>query len=148
MLSKACTYGIHAMIYVAMNKQEGVNMPISKIADDLHIPFHFLKKILQSLGENGLLRTQRSAKGGVSLAKDASEISIYDIIKVLDGDAMFHQCILGLHGCGEQTPCAMHAGWATERTRLRILFETTTLKDASAKIKRFDLRFGLEKVEE
>ncbi|MBL7974770.1 MAG: Rrf2 family transcriptional regulator, partial [Candidatus Kapabacteria bacterium] len=72
------------MIYVAMNKQEGVNMPISKIADDLHIPFHFLKKILQSLGENGLLRTQRSAKGGVSLAKDASEISIYDIIKVLD----------------------------------------------------------------
>jgi len=146
MLSKACTYGIHSMIYVALNQQEGMNIPISKIAEDLNIPFHFLKKILQSLGEHGLLRTQRSTKGGVALAKDSSDISIFDIIKVLDGDLMFHECILGLEGCNEKTPCAMHGAWTAERTRLQAMFETISLRDASAKIKRFDLRMGLEKL--
>lgn len=143
MLTKACTYAIHAMMYIALNHEEGINIPINRLADELQIPFHFTKKILQQLGEQGLLKTQRSAKGGVALAKDADDISIMDIIRVIDGDEMFTGCVLGLPGCGEKTPCPMHEKWSVERMRLFRMFNETTLRKASANIKKFELRIGL-----
>ncbi len=144
MLSNACTYGMQASIYIALHKQSEQFIPISLIAQELDIPFQFLKKILQKLAERNILTSQRSAKGGVKLARSAETISMFDIIEAIDGvELLTTQCIMKMPGCGNQTPCPLHSLWGVERARLRKLFENTNLKDLARKTNDLDLRLGM-----
>lgn len=133
-LSKAAIYGIQACVYLASNKTDDTYRPISEIAEALSIPYHFLKKVMAELAQKGLILSQRSARGGVALGKDPTNLVLLDIITAIDGDDLFNQCLLGLPGCGEQKPCAMHTAWATERTRLQLMFSSTTLTDVASRI--------------
>lgn len=126
LLSKTGEYGLRAMIYLARQGPDET-CSVRQIADDLGAPFHFLSKILQKLGESGLLRTARGVGGGVALARPAHAISLYDIVAALDGADLFTRCFLGLPGCGEHAPCAMHKDWAVRRRQLERLFKESTL---------------------
>ncbi|MCX6140922.1 MAG: Rrf2 family transcriptional regulator [Candidatus Kapabacteria bacterium] len=134
MLSKSSTYAIQALAFLAAKGSEPEFTPISEIAETLSIPYHFLKKILAELSQKGLLHSQRSARGGVGLNRDAKSITLLDIITALDGSSLFSECILGLPGCGEKTPCALHNAWAAERSRLHLMFSSTTLSDIAKRI--------------
>ena len=135
MLSKSSTYAIQACAYLASKGPDATFTPISEVAETLSIPYHFLKKILAELTQKGVLHSQRSAKGGVGLNRDARNISLLDIIVALDGSTLFTDCLLGLPGCGERRPCPLHTAWATERTRLQLMFSSTTLADVAKRIK-------------
>ena len=106
-------------------------MPINEIAEKLSIPYYFLKKVLAELVTGGLLISYRSAKGGIALAKKPSETTLYDIVTMIDGADLFSECLLGLPGCGEETPCALHDSWKVERQRLYKLFQTATLSSVA-----------------
>lgn len=147
MLSKACIYGIQAVIFLAQkHKQESdrAYIPVAEIAKTLNIPFQFLKKIIQLLGEAGILVTQRSAKGGVALAGKAVDTSVFDVIKAIDGGEMFEsECILKFPGCGNEKPCPMHHHWAVERVRLRTMFQATNLATLAENVTEGLTRLGV-----
>ena len=140
MISKAASYGLQSLAYLALEGNEREYVPISEISRELEIPYHFLKKVIADLVVGGLLISHRSAKGGIALARDASKISLLDIIARIDGTEVFEQCILGLPGCGKEHPCALHAGWAVERKRLYKLFADSTLESVSQQISDLHLR--------
>lgn len=140
-LSKACSYGILATLYIARKEKEGY-VPIREISDQLKISFHFLTKILQTLTENEILESFRGPKGGVRIKKDPADITLYDIITAIDGSDIFTQCLLGLPGCGEAKPCPMHEYWSVARTRLRENFENKNLSQISERIDELKLRLS------
>lgn len=82
--SKASLYGIKAAIYLAKLKS-GHFCLISKIAEEVDIPFHYLTKILQRMRKDGLVVSSKGANGGVYLAKSISEINLYQIINSIEG---------------------------------------------------------------
>lgn len=139
LLSKTCNYGIRAALYVA-SKNDQQFVPIRQIAEDLNISFHFLTKILQTLTQKHIMNSYRGPNGGVSLAKPANAITIYDIIEAIDGLNLFEQCILGLPGCGNTKPCPFHDNWMLVREDLKNTFKNSTLSDLSIRIKDFGLR--------
>jgi Rrf2 family protein len=140
-LSKGCEYGLRAALYLALNQEEGF-VPIRVISNKLEIPGHFLTKILQLLSQRGLLASLKGPRGGGSLSRPATEIAISDVVYAIDGPALFDCCVLGLTGCGDDDPCALHAAWMTFREQLRDLFETTTLSDVSSDIREQNLRIA------
>jgi Rrf2 family protein len=146
MFSKACIYGIQAAIYLAQQQKQQSDrayIPVAEIAQTLGIPFQFLKKIIQQLGEKNVVLTQRSAKGGVCLARQASEIAIFEIIEAIDGGEMFvNECILKFPGCGNEKPCPIHHHWAVERVRLRTMFEKATLHSLAGDVSKGLTRLG------
>ncbi len=79
LLSKTCSYGIRAAIYIAVQKDQQY-VPIKEISETLKISFHFLTKILQILTKKGIIESIKGPGGGVGLRIDPSEISILDII--------------------------------------------------------------------
>jgi len=143
-LSKACSYGILASLYLAKKNKGKEYISIRDISNDLDISFHFLTKILQTLTENGLVVSLRGPKGGVTLAKDAKETTLYDIIVAIDGPELFTECILGLPGCGHAKPCPMHDHWQAEREQLKANFENKSLADVSSKVEEFKLRLSMK----
>lgn len=147
MLSKSCIYGIQAAIFLAQQQKQQSNrqyIPVAEISRALGIPHQFLKKIMQGLVESGILISQRSAKGGVALAREASRISVFDIIRSIDGaEILISDCILQLPGCGDEKPCPMHNHWAVERSRLRVLFENTMLDTLADYVSKGFTRLGI-----
>ncbi|TAE21790.1 MAG: Rrf2 family transcriptional regulator [Candidatus Kapaibacterium sp.] len=146
MFSKACIYGIQAAIYLAQqhkHQSDRAYIPVVEIAQTLDIPFQFLKKVIQQLGEKNVVQTQRSAKGGVSLARQGSEITVFEVIVAIDGGAIFlSECILKFPGCGNEKPCPMHHQWAVERVRLKTMFEKATLDSLAGNVSSGLTRLG------
>lgn len=142
MFSKTISYAIQALAYLTIHSEEREYIPISEIADNLSIPYHFLKKILADLSQNGILQSHRSSKGGVKLAKQARKILLLDIITLFDGSGVFNECIIGLPNCGDAKPCPLHSSWAVERNRLRLLFSTTNLADLAKRVEQRGYRIA------
>ncbi len=135
MFSRSCTYGIQAGLYLAQEGSENTFVPAHRIAKDLGVPFHFLKKILQRLSDHGITKSVRSTNGGVSLAKKPEEISIWDIVEVLDGVKKFDsECILKLPECDANRPCVLHKAWLKEKSRLQDMLKSTNLRDGAASV--------------
>ncbi|MES2765962.1 MAG: Rrf2 family transcriptional regulator [Bacteroidota bacterium] len=133
-LSRACTYGIQAVVYTATQNPNGY-VSIAEAARELNIPFYFLTKVLQTLTDNKLLLSKRGANGGIMLAKKSADISLLDIIAAIDGLGVFQECILGLPGCGHASPCPIHQYWSGQREKLREHFSKTTLADVAQNVR-------------
>jgi len=141
LLTSACKYGIQATIYLGMQKDDSF-VSIKKIAEEFTIPFHFLTKVLQLLTQAGIVESTKGAKGGVRLGKDPDAITLFDIIAVIDGEGIFHDCMLGLPGCGLNTPCPAHEFWAPIRTKYEISARAISLRDLASDTINKNLRIG------
>ena len=77
-------YAVRAL--VALHRQgDAVPVPIAELARRGDIPVQFLEQLFAVLRRAGLLKSQRGVKGGYSFAKDPSEITVLDIVELLDG---------------------------------------------------------------
>ena len=99
MISNTCKYAIRAVIYLAVNSDNNEKIGIKKISKDLDLPGPFLGKIMQTLAKNKLLHSIKGPHGGFSLAKDPHKISLYDIVEIIDGTDVFHECLIGVKIC-------------------------------------------------
>ena len=141
LLSKSCLYGVRAAMYMATVEQSEY-VTIHQISEKLNISFHFLTKILQTLTENNIMVSYRGPKGGVALARPSKEIRLIEIVDAIDGTSIFSECIFGLPGCGNMTPCPLHGEWEREREKIRRMFSDTTLAILAEKINVFNLRIS------
>lgn len=139
MLSKSCVYGIRSALYLTLEKDRQF-VPIKEISQKLDISFHFLTKILQTLSQGGVIISFKGPHGGVKLAQPAKDISILDIVRILDGGELFEQCILGLPGCQEKRPCPLHDSWKKHREEIKSDFASADMASLAEKIKKQDLR--------
>ena len=142
LFSKGCTYAIRASLLVTTKEiKDGRKfIPIRELSDELDLSFHFLTKIMQVLTEAKIMESFRGPNGGVGLARPAREITLLDVIAAVDGLDLFSECALGLPGCGERTPCPLHAAWAKRREDLQRMFEKTTLASLAKELELNALR--------
>jgi len=106
-LTKKADYGLMALKYLAEQtaraENAGVNAYSAKdIAEAYHIPPQLLAKILQTLAKAGLLVSHAGTNGGYALAKPASEISAFEVIRTIDGPLFITSCIT-IHGACDLT---------------------------------------------
>jgi Rrf2 family transcriptional regulator, cysteine metabolism repressor len=83
-LSKKSEYGLRALIELALAYNTTI-LHRHDIATRQHIPVEFLEQILLALKRAGVLSTRRGVKGGYSLIKAPDEITIGQVIRILDG---------------------------------------------------------------
>ena len=60
-------------------------MPIGELARRRDIPVQFLEQLFASLRRAGVLKSQRGVKGGYSFAREPSEVTVLEIVELLDG---------------------------------------------------------------
>ena len=60
-------------------------VPIGELARKRDIPVQFLEQLFAVLRRAGILKSQRGVKGGYSFARDPSEVSVIEIVELLDG---------------------------------------------------------------
>ncbi len=83
-LSKKCEYAFLAMITLSNNYNQRLSN-IADIAEQNHIPRKFLEHILTLLKSANYIKSIRGPKGGYSLTRPPSEISLAEIVRLVDG---------------------------------------------------------------
>ncbi len=83
-LSKKSQYACLALIDLGENYEQGYQR-IFKIAERKEIPKRFLEQILLILKRGGYVTSRKGAKGGYKLAKKAENITVAEIIRLMDG---------------------------------------------------------------
>lgn len=83
-VSAKAEYACVAMLELAANYTEAQPVRVKAIADAHRIPLRFLVQILLQLKGAGLVTSLRGAAGGYQLARPPEEISLADIIHVID----------------------------------------------------------------
>ncbi len=130
MISNTCKYAVRAMIYLALNEHKNTMIGIKQISSDLDIPRPFLSKILQQITRHKLLVSNKGPNGGFMLSKPASQISLMDVVTIIDGPDFFETCLIGLKTCNdtlEHAHCPIHSDYSPIRAELKALFEEKTI---------------------
>jgi Rrf2 family protein len=98
--------------------KNGGRAPTSKIASEEHIPPSFLAKIVSQLSVAGLVQTSRGARGGVSLARDPSEITLLEVVEAIDGPIALNECVNDPSSCPFGEKCRVHEIWCSAQADL------------------------------
>lgn len=106
-LSSKSRYGLRAMCELASNLDEV--MSISQIATATNTSEAYLEQLMALLRKANLVNSIRGAGGGYRLAKSPEEISVGSILRVLEDDLEFVECISG--ECSNKCNCKNHIVW-------------------------------------
>jgi Rrf2 family protein len=77
-------YALAALVELCGHGDRGP-VPIAELARRRNIPAQFLEQLFATLRRAGILRSQRGVKGGYSFAKPATEITVLELVELLDG---------------------------------------------------------------
>lgn len=117
-LSMIGEYALRAMLYICSNPF-GTGYQISEIAEKNDIPDNFLRKIIPLLKKANLLNSQRGNGGGISLQKNALDITPLDIINAVEGPILLNKCLIHDRFCSRDDYCSFHTLWADAQQQLK-----------------------------
>ena len=103
-ISQSAGYAIHGLLYLHIFG-DGTPIQLNSIAKGLRVSESYLSKIFQTLAKSSLVSSFRGAKGGFILVKPAQEISLREIIEMIDGPIVQAKCCIGRPNCNERDKC-------------------------------------------
>ena len=130
-VSAKADYALRACVQLAAAEAEG-HVKGERIAQAQEIPVKFLENILGDLRQAGLVRSQRGVEGGYWLARPASEITLADVIRAVEGP------LANVRGVRPDSVTYQGAAeplrdvWIAVRASLRSVLEVVTLADVAS----------------
>ena len=126
--TSATDYAIRAMIHLAC-VPDGMHVLRDDVARAQRIPSSFMAKILRSLVRANLLHSSRGVKGGFSLARPATDITMLDIVEAIEGPIRLISCAGDPNGCEWVDECPAAPVWTRVQDEMRATLEGHTLED-------------------
>lgn len=132
MISKKTKYGLKALSHIA--RQEGKMVSVGTIAQSENIPHKFLESILLLLRKSGFLGSKKGKGGGYYLLKEASDIRMVDIMRILEGPIAPVACVSlnyyeKCEDCPDESTCSLNKLMIQVRDANLTVFRNTTLED-------------------
>ena len=129
-ISRKAEYALRALVAISRQPK---SWQIQELSNRENIPVKFLEQILLSLRHAGMLNSKRGVGGGYSLRKSPSEISIGEVIRVLDGPLALVPCAAEQQGeactCPDRQNCAVRIMMTDIRRDLSATLDTRTIDD-------------------
>ncbi len=129
MFSQTVEYALRAVAFLASRSPDAQNT--EQIAKATKVPPAYLSKVLQSLGRAGIVRSQRGLHGGFSLAVDPHELTILQVVDVVDPIRRIKSCPLELKGHGVNL-CPLHRRMDAALASVQKAFGESTLAEILA----------------
>jgi Rrf2 family iron-sulfur cluster assembly transcriptional regulator len=128
-LSTKGRYAVMAMADIALNTS-GAPVPLAGIAQRQEISQEYLEQLFAKLRRAGLVESARGPGGGYSLARDADDIWIADIILAVDEPLQVTRCQGdAIEGCVSGDKCVTHELWAALGRQIVGFLSAVTLGD-------------------
>ncbi len=132
-LSKRGEYGLRAMIDLASWSVQKKYIQLKEIADRENIPIKFLEQIMLNLKNAGLVGSRMGVNGGYYLTKNADQITLGQIIRILDGPLAPIRCVSQTAyepcNCPDETTCGLRRVMFRVRNAIADILDNETLAE-------------------
>jgi Rrf2 family protein len=135
MLAKGTEYAIRALVYVQLKNWEQKRPGVVEIAKEIEAPEAYSGKILQTLTKHGLLHSMKGRGGGFFFHDNQSNLTLYNVIHIMEGDNCFHKCGFGLKDCNIDNPCPLHDKYIIVRNGFYRIVQTETIRSLAERIR-------------
>ena len=105
LITRDTDYAARALCFIA--KSKGKIVTVSTLVERLNTPRPFLRKSLQKLNQQGILKSYKGAGGGFQLAIKPENIYITDLIKIFQGNFRLNECVLKKDICPNKRTCSL-----------------------------------------
>jgi Rrf2 family protein len=121
-------YGLRTLMDISVHQTKGpVNL--NDIAQRQGISAKYLWQIVNLLKTAGFVRGTRGPKGGYILLRDPSEITLLDVIQVLEGPVTLVECVDDPEYCSRTESCVAHSVWEEVSLSIRGALRNITLAE-------------------
>ncbi|MCX7981700.1 MAG: Rrf2 family transcriptional regulator [Syntrophales bacterium] len=125
-LSTRARYGLRLMFALAKNYGKGYVL-LKDVACAEEISEKYLSLIVIPLRSTGLINSARGATGGYSLARDPSQITVKEIVDVLEGEALL-DCLKNPSLCPRVSSCVSRDVWVLLNDKISETLSSITLE--------------------
>jgi len=137
-LSKKSKYGLKAMLELAAEDAGQRPIQASELAERQQLPRKFLEAILLELTRHGLLRSKLGRGGGYVLARKPGDITVGDVIRVLEGPLALIPCVSKTayrrcDECLDEGTCGVRLAMKEVRDATAYILDNTTLAGLNAR---------------
>jgi len=136
-MTKRADYALLALSHLALSSADSPSRLINtkEIAEQYDIPVELLAKILQILAKNGMVASHPGPSGGYRLLRPASQISVGEVVSVVDGPVSLVHCSVDQESaCKQYSRCTIRSPLATIEQRVKDLLDDISVAEISATI--------------
>lgn len=109
-LSTRSRYGTRMLLDIALNGGEGP-VRISDISKRQGVSVKYLEKLIRPLKKADYIKSKRGPKGGHMLAKPPTDISVGEVVRLLEGELALTECTANGSVCESSADCIMRQVW-------------------------------------
>jgi Rrf2 family protein len=127
-LTTRSRYGARLLLDIARNEAEGP-VSVSEISKREDIPVKYLEALIHKLKRAGYLESVRGPRGGYRLGRSASDISLAEIVRILEGDLKLVDCEGKDTVCGRIRDCPTRRIWKDIEDTVTRKLENVSVQD-------------------
>ncbi len=133
-LSTKGRYGVMAMVDLALNAEAGP-VSLKAVAERQGLSESYLEQLAGPLRKAGLITGVRGAQGGYTLAREPQEITVGDIVRILEGPIAPVDCAregdegAPIQHCAKSQGCVARGVWVKLRDSIARALDSVTLAD-------------------
>jgi Rrf2 family protein len=116
-ISRQTDYACRVILHLA-TLPSGTRVTAQEIAAQRIIPRAFVRRVITRLGKAQLITTTRGREGGIALARPASEISLLDVTRAMEGEIALNTCVIEPTECPLMQVCSVHEVWVEAHAQL------------------------------
>jgi Rrf2 family nitric oxide-sensitive transcriptional repressor len=129
-LKASTDFGLRALMRLAGEPERAIST--SEMAQEMAISRNHLTKVIQSLAAGGIVVTRRGAGGGFALARAAEEVTLGEVVRLMEADQPIVECFRPDGGCCTLTPaCRLKGRLAAAREAFLAELDRTTLAECA-----------------
>ena len=132
-VSAKADYAVRAAAELAAAQGSGAPVRAEAIATAQGIPQRFLENILSDLRHAGIVQSQRGAEGGHRLNRPASEVTVADVIRAVDGPLANIGGLRPDQLAYDGSAAELREVWVAVRYALRSVLEEVTLAEVAGR---------------
>ena len=126
LINRDTEYSIQGLRYIDSRKNKIIT--VSELVKELRIPRPFLRKILQALNRNRILKSYKGQRGGFTLLLKPNEIFLADLIRTFQGPSEFNECLFLRKNCPDTNRCILKRKIDSIKQRVAAELKSITLE--------------------
>ncbi len=142
-------YALKAILELSIRYEDNKTevIPITEIAKFGDMPKKFLEQILLTLVRGGFLKSKRGAGGGFILARPPENITVGDVIRLIEGPIEPIECVNeGYKGCADVKCCILRNVWQEVAVAISEVVDTLNFKELVERYKKRNVGKSFEYV--
>lgn len=127
-ISSKGDYALRALLTLALRNEDKKPVRLPEIAEQNRIPIKFLEQIMIQLKGAGFVTSRRGRHGGYLLARPPSDITMGDVIRLIDGSIAPVGCVSGCDyiSCVLEADCVLRTVFRDVRNNIRNIIDGIT----------------------